>query len=127
MQFKKILRRRASDNMLPMINIVFLLLIFFMIVARLDPKPPFDITPPIVEADSLLVQGKLRVFLSKGGMLAYDGRTGEDAWERFSRVPATSKVILTVDAQMPASLLAHNLMLFANKGLDNVALTTLDP
>ena len=40
--------RRSSnsdDNVMPLINVVFLLLIFFMVSGTLLQEPPFDITP----------------------------------------------------------------------------------
>lgn len=39
-------RRGFEANLLPMINVVFLLLIFFLISARLAPPEPFAVTPP---------------------------------------------------------------------------------
>ncbi len=43
------LPRRASnaeENVLPLINVVFLLLIFFMVSGSLIQEPPFQLTPP---------------------------------------------------------------------------------
>lgn len=38
--------RARDSNLLPMINVVFLLLIFFLISAQLTPPEPFAVTPP---------------------------------------------------------------------------------
>ncbi|MGR3522560.1 MAG: biopolymer transporter ExbD, partial [Paracoccus sp. (in: a-proteobacteria)] len=34
-----------------MINVVFLLLIFFLLTAQIAPAPPFDVTPPDSRSD----------------------------------------------------------------------------
>ena len=38
--------RSTEDNILPLINVVFLLLIFFMLAGVLTQSPPFSLTPP---------------------------------------------------------------------------------
>jgi len=38
--------RSNDDSILPLINIVFLLLIFFMLAGVLAQSPPFEMTPP---------------------------------------------------------------------------------
>lgn len=37
---------RTEENILPLINIVFLLLIFFMLAGALNTRPPFPLNPP---------------------------------------------------------------------------------
>ena len=39
-------RARADDAMLPLINVVFLLMVFFMLVGALSPPEAFDLVPP---------------------------------------------------------------------------------
>ncbi|MDZ7828897.1 MAG: biopolymer transporter ExbD [Halofilum sp. (in: g-proteobacteria)] len=39
-------RRPSEENVLPLINIVFLLLIFFMIAGALSATAPFPVSPP---------------------------------------------------------------------------------
>ena len=46
MQFPDDTPRRGGDNLLPMINVVFLLLIFFLISAEMTPPEPFEVSSP---------------------------------------------------------------------------------
>jgi biopolymer transport protein ExbD len=47
MQFHRAARKTDSEErILPLINVVFLLLIFFMLAGRLTESAPFRITPP---------------------------------------------------------------------------------
>ena len=41
--------RRPRESAVPMINIVFLLLIFFLMTATIAPPAPFAVTPPAAE------------------------------------------------------------------------------
>jgi len=58
-----------GEPLLPMINVVFLLLIFFLIVARMAVPAPIKVTPP--EAQGGAVEGEFRLFLSATGELAF--------------------------------------------------------
>ena len=67
-------RRPRGESIVPMINVVFLLLVFFLMTATIAPPDPFDVTPPEssagsepdldqplhVAADGRLVWGELR-------------------------------------------------------------------
>jgi biopolymer transport protein ExbD len=47
MQFHRVARKSDSEErILPLINVVFLLLIFFMLAGRLTDSGPFRVTPP---------------------------------------------------------------------------------
>ena len=43
-------QRTSEENVLPLINIVFLLLIFFMIAGALSASAPFELDPPTARA-----------------------------------------------------------------------------
>ena len=43
-------QRPSEENVLPLINIVFLLLIFFMIAGALSVTAPFELDPPAARA-----------------------------------------------------------------------------
>ena len=64
--------------MLPLINIVFLLLIFFMLLANFNVYAPFPVTPPDAPNSDIDPQG-LTVFVSADGRIAVDGRTVKPA------------------------------------------------
>ncbi|MGQ7843650.1 ExbD/TolR family protein [Granulosicoccus sp. 3-233] len=48
-QLRSVSRRKSSsdENMIPLINIVFLLLIFFMVAGQIQPQDGSDIRPPV--------------------------------------------------------------------------------
>lgn len=71
-------RGQRRENILPMINVVFLLLIFFLISAELAPPEPFPVTPPEAAQDDP-AEAPLTLYLDAEGQLGFLDATGEDA------------------------------------------------
>lgn len=97
------LRRRSAppegENVLPMINVVFLLLIFFMIAGAIERADLFNVNPPVAgaarEADGdggvLLVAADGRLALD-GTPVSRDGLADALAAFRQARPEAVLKV-----------------------------------
>src|SRR3546814_21197217 len=78
-------RRRTSKfdgegSILPLINVVFLLLIFFMLVGRLTQAAPFTVTPPVsqqaeaAEPQPAEAPPEAAIQIAADGRLAPNGR-----------------------------------------------------
>ncbi|HEY9539022.1 MAG TPA: biopolymer transporter ExbD [Kiloniellaceae bacterium] len=78
-------RRRTSKfdgegSILPLINVVFLLLIFFMLVGRLTQAAPFTVTPPVsqqaeaAEPPAAEAPREAAILIAADGRLALNGR-----------------------------------------------------
>jgi biopolymer transport protein ExbD len=64
----------ADARILPLINIVFLLLVFFMVAGRLSTGDPFEVAPPeAANAGAAQLDGA-EILLGPTGDLALDGR-----------------------------------------------------
>ena len=70
-------KRARSPNLVPLINIVFLLLIFFMLTGTLKRSDIFDISPPesLTEADAEAPE--LILLISKSNKLALNNQNIE--------------------------------------------------
>jgi biopolymer transport protein ExbD len=68
-------RGRAPDDerILPLVNIVFLLLIFFMVAGELTRADPFEIAPPRSASEAAVPEGPPLVVAGIEGRLALDG------------------------------------------------------
>ncbi|TGD62654.1 biopolymer transporter ExbD [Tabrizicola sp. WMC-M-20] len=110
-------RPRRRPNLTPMINVVFLLLIFFLISARLTPPEPFAVTPPEAQAEAE-AQGDFTLFISAKGQLgcrdllddpalaAFEAaRTGHCAVTDCATDP--TRLTLRADTALPAARLAQ--------------------
>jgi biopolymer transport protein ExbD len=66
--------RSSEDNVLPLINVVFLLLIFFMIAGALTQAAPFDWRPARVQAaPHVPAPAEAGVAVAADGRIAFDG------------------------------------------------------
>lgn len=74
-------RRRRDDeaSILPLINVVFLLLIFFLVAARLTLPDPFGIQPPSSTSEGPPEGREHEVLVAADGRLAFDGETVDEA------------------------------------------------
>ncbi|MBB4284847.1 ExbD/TolR family protein [Roseospira goensis] len=74
MRLRRSPRRRAPETIVALIDVVFFLLVFFMLVGRLDATAPFEVTPPLATVGTDLPAGGVTVSVSETGALALDGR-----------------------------------------------------
>lgn len=66
-------RKRHDDPILPLINIVLLLLIFFMLAGRIAATDPFDLKPPQSISEAGDDPELMIVQFGQGGEVAIDG------------------------------------------------------
>lgn len=110
-----------------MINVVFLLLIFFLISAQIVTPPPVKVTPPTAEGTS--VDTKLQLHVAADGDLVFDNVRGDAVWTALAEFadPETSALLVRADAALPASELARILARAATAGFTSVQLATVRP
>lgn len=118
-------RNPAQDRaIVPMINVVFLLLIFFLMSATLAPPDPFDITPPTSDGAETDRQ-PLTLHVSASGDFAYSGHEGEAIWPALATHEGA--LPLRVDTAFSAAELAALLPRLAEAGLTDIHLLTVRP
>jgi biopolymer transport protein ExbD len=67
-------RARIDDErVLPLINVVFLLLIFFMLAGQLATPDPFRVEPPESASERLVDAQELVLLIAADGRIAVDG------------------------------------------------------
>jgi len=101
-------RRQPStdENVLPLINIVFLLLIFFMLAGAVSATAPFPLEPPTTRAAESTSAPQSGIAIAGDGRLAFGGEKIEleglvDAVEAW-REDAGADAILSVRADAGA-------------------------
>ncbi|MBO9476697.1 biopolymer transporter ExbD [Shimia sp. R11_0] len=122
MQIDKPHKRPKGESIVPMINVVFLLLIFFLMTSRLVEPAPFKVTPPTAASEKK-PEAEPVMFLDKDGTLSFEGAEAEAAIANVKAISGTSAVIrLRADQRVPSSLAAKVLSDLAVAGLSNVEL-----
>jgi biopolymer transport protein ExbD len=118
----------------PLINVVFLLLIFFMLTGTLRAPPPLDVQLPVEppreqdpssHAPSMPDDERPVLILSATGELAFEGRIVPIAALAASFAQQSTRALsLHADARVPARLLLPLLEAFDEAGALQVDLVT---
>ncbi|NDR58422.1 ExbD/TolR family protein [Aliiruegeria sabulilitoris] len=121
-------RRPHHESILPMINVVFLLLIFFMLVAQLTPPDPLDVTVPEA-AESDPADTALVLFLSADSQLAFHDRIGDEALVALADAMKTEDtpraLLLRADRAVPGATVAALLPRLRALGVQDLSLVTV--
>lgn len=73
MKLRRPPERATPETIVALIDVVFFLLVFFMLVGRMDANAPFEVTPPYAETGGDMPAGGATVSVSADGALAFDG------------------------------------------------------
>ena len=119
-----------EERVLPLINVVFLLLIFIMLAGRLATSDPFRVDPPRSVSDADLQQRKMTVLIGANGRLALDGEIMEQAQIREVVAKGVSRgdtlrVLVKADGQVEAVRAVAVMALLREAGIESVKLLTL--
>ena len=116
--------RAARENIVPMINVVFLLLIFFLISAQIAPPDPFDVAPP--ELNNGAPGGSQDVlYIAADGRLAFNEARNEAVFDALRSLPEETTLAIRADAALPAAVLAALLPRLAEAGQTDIELLTV--
>lgn len=66
-------RKRTHDTIVPLIDVVFFLLVFFMLIGRMDATAPFEVSPPDAVTGRDMPAGGATISVSADGVLAFEG------------------------------------------------------
>ncbi|MGY6694488.1 MAG: ExbD/TolR family protein [Roseinatronobacter sp.] len=117
-------RKPVRESVVPMINVVFLLLIFFLMSAQIAPPDPVEVELPVVELlDDPVAEGVRTVWLGRDGELQVEDASGDMALARLADIPGA--VALHADAGLSAAVFAHVLRQMAEAGITDVTLVAI--
>lgn len=124
-------RRGGDDGILPLINVVFLLLIFFMLAGRLSATDPVPVEPPQSASPDPWSDAAVVIYLSADGRLAVDetlvnrGRLAEVIRERRAAEGSASPVQLKADASAEARSVIDLMSTLRGAGVESLRLVTI--
>lgn len=126
MRFARPPRRQPAESVVPMINVVFLLLIFFMMSATIAPAPPFDLTLPQAETEAP-VEGAQTAYIARDGRFGFAGAVGDAAWQAIGAADPAEQLSLHADAGLEARVLAQTMARLSRAGHAQVELVIGTP
>lgn len=66
-------RPEQSETIVALIDVVFFLMVFFMLIGRMDATAPFDVSPPVAMTGQDMPAGGMTLSVGPDGRLALDG------------------------------------------------------
>ncbi len=119
-----------DERILPLINVVFLLLIFFMLAGRLAASDPFQIAPPESASEGASAARDLVVLVGADGRLALDGAVMDEAALRTALADRLSagedmKLHLKADGNAQATRVVAVMELLREAGVEKLKLLTV--
>ncbi|MEL7414538.1 MAG: biopolymer transporter ExbD [Pseudomonadota bacterium] len=97
--------RQPRESIVPMINVVFLLLIFFVMTAALTPPEQLDVTPPTSDTE-VAAQEAVKLYIDADGQIGYDDLLGDEALAALAETPPAA-LIIRADADARGTALAQ--------------------
>jgi biopolymer transport protein ExbD len=122
-----------DERILPLINVVFLLLIFFMLAGRLAVSDPFKVDPALSASEGPVTAPDILVLVGADGRLALDDAIKDEAGlkaavaERMSKEKAAGpspRVRLKADGRAPATRVVAVMELLRSAGVQKINLLT---
>ena len=93
-------RRVAKESIIPMVNVIFILLIFFLMTSSFIIPDPFEIEKPYADSSNKITREE-RLYISKTGKIVIANLDNEDAWLYLEK-KTPKKLLLVTDGQFPA-------------------------
>ncbi|MCY3702766.1 MAG: biopolymer transporter ExbD [Rhodospirillales bacterium] len=127
MRFARSRPKGSEERTLPLINVVFLLLIFFMLSGQLAAVDPFQTEPPQSASEGQTPPRQFVVHLGADGRLALDGEIMDEI--TLGRVLAQhegpTKIRLKADGRVDAVRTVVVMEVLRNAGVEKVDLLTV--
>lgn len=128
MQLQQPEKAARKNSQLPLINIVFLMLIFFLLAGTIAPAYELDVSPPSAQQKVSGNRPGSTVYVSKDGQVSFQNglmdivALGAVVMQRPSDSPDTLRV--AVDQEADGQLLIDVVAQLRGAGISNVYLVT---
>ena len=118
-------RCAPAENFVPMINVVFLLLIFFLMSAQITRPPPIDLARPD-SASPKVPEGSTTLFVASDGTAYFNGLQGPAALIAIAQLQPED-LRIEADRSSDASQFASLLARLRTAGIGDIDLVTQAP
>ncbi|MBK1697774.1 ExbD/TolR family protein [Rhodovibrio salinarum] len=129
MKLQRPTHRPAPESTIALINVVFLLLIFFMLAGQLRQSPPFEVAPPRSDSEDAADNSPATLAVGTDGQLALGGARvtletlTKALGERDGGIP--ERLRLKADSQVPATRVIALMSELRAAGVKRISLLTV--
>ncbi len=107
MKLSRPITKQPAETIVALIDVVFFLLVFFMLIGRMDATAPFDVSPPTAQTGADMPSGGITVSVSATGDLAVDGVSMAEPdlnTAVAARLSGTSETLVRINAHRATEL-----------------------
>ena len=128
-KFTSISSRDSEENVLPLINIVFLLLIFFLMAGTIATPDIFEVSPPSSNNENPELNTERVILVTKDGRYAFEN-TEVNLDDLSARIKASAgnnaahKFKIKADASVHSGKVISIMEMLRNAGVKNTTLST---
>ena len=120
-------RRERTISVVPMINIVFLLLVFFLLTATVAPPDPVPVRLPQVEGRGAVAAESAVLHVAADGAVALGSLRDEAAFAALADWPEGETLAVRADADLDGGRFAAVLARLGALGVAQVSVVVLTP
>jgi biopolymer transport protein ExbD len=131
LRFGKLHRKTPHVNMIPVINVIFLLLIYCLMQSSIKEADAIPVSAPVSESGKTLVADPLQVIVTNDAIIF--GASKIEQHELFERTAALAKespekqILLKADAGLDSVKFISILKTIKQAGVTNVYMVTTSP
>lgn len=118
----------TEEGIVPMVNVVFLLLLFFVVAGNINPQKDVNVRPPESQSRSTAPNKAVELVLDANARLWYGGR-GLSIRQLSGLLQGSEatkdEIQLTADGQAAAGTVVEILGVLTRGGVERVTLTTI--
>jgi len=121
--------RRRYEAMIPLVNIVFLMLIFFLLAGTIAPTDPVDVALPTGQMNDEGVAEVETLYVDNEGFIWLDDKPMDPQFAAYMlrghlKEAGTTSLAIKSDADAPADALLHLMEGLRNVGIERVQIVT---
>ena len=118
-------RKGLEASLIPMVNLIFILLIFFLLVTEIKPKEFFVVNPP--SSIQELIAGDIKIQLAPATGQRIVKKIGKDKSQKIDLdiLPKDTSLLISVDGSSKAKTLAALISDLHSMGFKNINIHTV--
>ena len=126
---EKKIRKKRLPNLVPLINIVFLLLIFFMLSGTLSKKDLFEVDPPLSYTGSNAESPEMTILIRDDNKISLDDKiiplnNLEAYLTSLLKNKSIEEVLIKADGNASSGTLSKVIRMIRNTGIKRAAIVT---